>query len=325
MLFDGVMFTAGLVALYFGAEWLVRGAARLARTLGISAIVIGLTIVAFGTSAPELVVSTLAAARGQSGVAVGNIVGSNIVNIALILGLSAAVSTVRVQPGLITREMPIMIVAAIALVVLGVDGTLSRLDAMLLAAGFVAFLIYMLRLARRGVPTPALEAEFAEFEKAEGMVPPNGTRTLDILLIAGGLAALVIGAELLVRSSVSFARAAGVSELVIGLTIVAVGTSLPELATSVVAAVRNEADIAVGNVVGSNIFNVLGVLGIAPLVRPIAVDRSLYGMEMWVMIGLSVLLPLVCRVGHRLARVEGILFIVGYVIFVWALIVRNAA
>jgi cation:H+ antiporter len=320
MLIDVGMFLGGLVALYFGAEWLVRGAARLARTIGISALVIGLTIVAFGTSAPELVVTTLAALRGQPDVAVGNVVGSNIVNIAVILGLSAAVSVVRVQPGIIMREMPIMIAAAIALVALGADGTIGRLDAGLLLAGFLAFLLYMLAIARRGEPTPALETEFEEFEQEHGMVPARPNRARDLLLIAIGLVALVAGAELLVRSAVSFARAAGVSELLIGLTIVSIGTSLPELATSVVAALHREADIAVGNVVGSNIFNVLAVLGIAPLIHPIAVDRSLYSFEMWVMVGLSLALPVLARTGMRIARIEGMLLLAGYVAFVWVLV-----
>ena len=323
MLLDAVMFAGGLVALYFGAEWLVRGAARLARALGISAIIVGLTIVAFGTSAPELVVTVLAAGRGQSDVAVGNVVGSNIVNIGLILGLSAAMSIIRIQARLILREMPIMIAAAIGLIALGADGIISRLDGLLLFAGLIAFVLYMLRAARLGA-APLLEAEFQEYEEETGMIPTGAGRGRDLLLIGAGLVSLVIGAELLVRAAVSFARAAGVSELVIGLTIVSIGTSLPELATSVVAALRREADIAVGNVVGSNIFNVLAVLGIAPLVQPVAVAGSLYDFEMWVMLAFSVALPILCRSGFRLARIEGALLVVGYVAFLWALVARSA-
>jgi cation:H+ antiporter len=315
------MFAGGLAALYYGADWLVRGAARLARSLGISAIIVGLTIVAFGTSAPELIVTILAAARGQPDVAVGNVVGSNIVNIGLILGLSAVVSAMRIQAGIILREMPIMIGAALALIALGADGVISRADALLLFACFIGFMLYMLRAARRG-SAPVLEAEFQDFEQDSGMMPTGAGRGRDVLLILLGLVALVVGAELLVRAAVSLARAAGVSELVIGLTIVSVGTSLPELATSVVAAFRREADIAVGNVVGSNIFNVVVVLGIAPLVNPIAVASSLYDLEMWVMLAFSLLLPILCRSGLRLARVEGGLLIVGYAIFIWALIAR---
>jgi cation:H+ antiporter len=323
MLLDAVMFAGGLVALYFGAEWLVRGAARLARALGISAIIVGLTIVAFGTSAPELVVTVLAAGRGQSDVAVGNVVGSNIVNIGLILGLSAAMSIIRIQARLILREMPIMIAAAIGLIALGADGIISRLDGLLLFAGLVAFVVYMLRAAKLGA-APLLEKEFQEYEEETGMIPTGAGRGRDLLLIGAGLAALVVGAELLVRAAVSFARAAGVSELVIGLTIVSIGTSLPELATSVVAALRREADIAVGNIIGSNIFNVLAVLGIAPLIQPVAVAGSLYAFEMWVMLAFSVTLPILCRSGFRLARIEGGLLVVGYVAFVWALIARSA-
>ena len=322
MLIDAVMFAGGLAALYYGAEWLVRGAARLARSLGISAIIVGLTIVAFGTSAPELIVTILAAARGQPDVAVGNVVGSNIVNIGLILGLSAVFTAIRIQAGIILREMPIMIGTALALIALGADGVISRADALLLLACFIGFMLYMLRAARRG-SAPVLEAEFQDFEQDSGMTPTGAGRGPDVLLILLGLVALVVGAELLVRAAVSLARAAGVSELVIGLTIVSVGTSLPELATSVVAAFRREADIAVGNVVGSNIFNVLAVLGIAPLVNPIAVASSLYDLEMWVMLAFSLLLPILCRSGLRLARVEGGLLVVGYAIFIWALIVRS--
>lgn len=322
MLIDAAMFIAGLVALYFGAEWLVRGAARLARSLGISAMIVGLTIVAFGTSAPELVVTSLAVMRGQPDVGVGNIIGSNVVNIAAILGLSAVVSTVRVNQGLITREMPIMIGAAIALVVVGYDGFITRLDAGFLLGGFVLFLAYMLHVARKGEPTPVLETEFEGFEERRGMTRGRSTRGTNAFLILIGLAGLVIGAELLVRAAVSVARSVGISELVIGLTVVSIGTSLPELATTVIAAVRREADIAVGNVVGSNIFNVLAVLGIAPLIRPIAVDHSLYDFEMWVMLALSLILPVFCRSGLRLARIEGLALLLGYVAFVWVLVSR---
>jgi cation:H+ antiporter len=322
MLIDAAMFIAGLVALFYGAEWLVRGAARLARSLGISAIVVGLTIVAFGTSAPELVVTSLAVMRGQPDVGVGNIVGSNVVNIAAILGLSAIVSTVRVHPGLITREMPIMIAAAVALMVVGYDGTITRLDGGILLGGFILFLLFMLRAAQGGEPTPALEIEFEEFEENRGMTNTGSTPRANAFLILIGLVGLIAGAELLVRAAVSVARSVGISELVIGLTVVSIGTSLPELATSVIAAIRGEADIAVGNVVGSNVFNVLAVLGIAPLIQPVSVDRSLYDFEMWVMLALSVILPVFCRSGHRLARIEGMVLLLGYVAFVWVLISR---
>jgi cation:H+ antiporter len=319
MWINTAMLVAGLAALYFGADWLVRGAARLARAFGVSALVIGLTVVALGTSAPELVVSTLAAVRNQPGVAVGNVIGSNIVNVALILGLSAVIAPLRVKPGIVFREMPIMIGAAAALVALGVDGSISRIDAGLLLLGFAGFMFYVLRAGGREAQ-PELEREFAEFESKEiGNGAPN--LVTDGLLVLAGLAALVGGAELLVRAAVAFARAAGVSELTIGLTIVAVGTSLPELATSTVAAFRKEADIAVGNIVGSNIFNVLAILGIAPLIRPIAVDASLYNRDMWMMLGLSLLLPLVARAGYRIGRVKGAVLIASYVGYI-ALIIR---
>src|SRR5690606_34925378 len=263
MILHVFLFLLGLVALYFGAEWLVRGAARLARRVGVSPLVVGLTIVAFGTSSPELVVSVFAAARGQADVAVGNVVGSNILNIALILGLAAILRPLRAQMRLIVRETPIMIAAGVALAVLGLDGTVSRPDAALLLAGLFAYVAFVLRGARR--EAVAIKQEFERFESAEALAPDGRGRARDVLLIVVGLTALSIGARLLVDASLVFARTLGVSELVIGVTVVAVGTSLPELATSLLAVWRDEADIAVGNVVGSNIFNILGILGLAGL------------------------------------------------------------
>ncbi len=313
-------FIAGLVGLYYGAEWLVRGSVRLARSIGISALVVGLTVVAFGTSAPELIVSIVAAVGGTPAVAIGNVVGSNIANVGLILGLAAAVSSMKVEMRLITREMPVMLLATLLLLILAFDGQLSRLDGIIFLAGFVGYLLLMLRAAR-SEPTAIVE-EFAEFERAEYREAVGGGRVRNSMLVLVGLVLLAGGAHLLVGSAVFFARSLGISELVIGLTIVAVGTSLPELATSIVAAFRGEADIAVGNIVGSNIFNILLILGVTPVVRPLPVDLSLFRLEIPVMVGLSVVLPLVARTGLRVARWEGALLLLTYFAFTIVLLVR---
>jgi len=322
MILHVFLFLLGLVALYFGAEWLVRGAARLARRVGVSPLVVGLTIVAFGTSSPELVVSVFAAARGQADVAVGNVVGSNILNIALILGLAAILRPLRAQMRLIVRETPIMIAAGVALAVLGLDGTVSRPDAALLLAGLFAYVAFVLRGARR--EAVAIKQEFERFESAEALAPDGRGRARDVLLIVVGLTALSIGARLLVDASLVFARTLGVSELVIGVTVVAVGTSLPELATSLLAVWRDEADIAVGNVVGSNIFNILGILGLAGLVSPLAMNPGLFRLELPVMLAVSILLAPLLATGLRIGRIEGALLLAGYALFTGALLARGA-
>lgn len=321
MIIQILLFVAGLLALYFGAEWLVRGAARLARRLGVSPLVVGLTIVAFGTSSPELVVSILAAARGQADVALGNVVGSNIVNIAVILGAAALVHPLRAEMRIVVRETPIMIVAALLLGLMGLDGDVSRTDGFLLFLGFVAYVAFVLRAAPR--ESAAVQAEFAEFERAESLTPLDRTRGADALLILGGLAGLALGAHLLVGSALYFAHALGIPEIVIAVTVVAIGTSLPELATTVLAAVRHESDIAIGNIVGSNVFNVLAILGIASLVHPVAVHSALLRFEVPVMIGLSIVFAGLIATRLRLERWEGILLLAGYAAFAAALIVRT--
>jgi cation:H+ antiporter len=314
------LFLLGLLALFLGAEWLVRGAARLARSFGVSALVVGLTVVAFGTSAPELVVSSVAAARGQTDVAVGNVVGSNIANIALILGLAALVTPLRVQMRLITREMQFMLVASVLLPLLALDGTVSHRDAAMLLVGFGGYLLFVMRTAPSEPATA--NADYQDFEAARGLAPSRMDRARDLALVTIGLGLLLLGAHLLVESAVFFARRAGISELAIGLTVVAVGTSVPELATSLIAAYRKQADIAVGNVVGSNIFNILAILGVAGLVRPLPLASSMFGFDLPVMIGLAIVLPVLSRTGMRIGRVEGGLLLLAYIAFTVALLVR---
>jgi len=317
-----LLFAVGLAALYFSAEWLVRGAARLARGFGVTPLVVGLTIVAFGTSSPELVVSVLAAARGQADVAMGNVVGSNILNIAVILGLAAILRPMRAQMRLLVRETPIMIAAGLLLLLLGLDGAVDRPDALLLLAGLGAYVIFVLRTAPREVEK--IQQEFAQFERAEELEPAGRGRAGDAIMVVAGLAGLTIGARLLVDASLVFARALGVSELLISVTIVALGTSLPELATSLLAAWRDESDIAIGNIVGSNIFNILGILGLAGLLHPVAMNPGLIRLEIPVMLLTSILLAPILATGLRIGRTEGVLLLAGYTVFTVVLVVRGA-
>jgi cation:H+ antiporter len=320
MLLHAVLFTFGLTALYFGAGWLVRGSARLARAHGVSPVVVGLTIVAFGTSTPELVVSVLAAVRDQADLAVGNVVGSNIANVAVILGLSALLSPFTVALRLLAREIPLMIMVTLALPLLALDGTLGRLEGAVLLLAFGAFIVFVLRSA--GGETPAVAAEYEEFETAEALIASVGPAATNYLLIGAGLAGLLIGAHALVESAVFFAEAMGVSQIVIGLTIVAIGTSLPELATSLVAAARGEGDIALGNAVGSNMFNLLAILGTAAAIRPIEVAPALLTFEIPVMVLTSVLLLPLALTRRRVERWEGGVLLSIYVVFIALLILR---
>ena len=293
---------AALVFLMLGATWLVRGAAGIASTFGVPSLIIGLTIVAYGTSAPEMAVSVQAAQQGAAGVALGNVVGSNIFNVLFILGVSALIIPLSVDRDLLRRDVWIMVAASVLTPLAALDGAVSRLEGAALAAGAVLYTLWLIRAARKEAPVDT----------------PLNRRRLGtaayVALIGGGLAALVLGADWLVTSASEIARLAGVSELVIGLTVIAAGTSLPEVATSVVAATRGERDIAVGNVVGSNIFNIFAVLGASAAVSPsgIAVEPAALAVDIPVMIAAAVAcLPIFFTHG-RIDRWEGALFLVGY-------------
>jgi cation:H+ antiporter len=303
-----IYFVAGLGALYLGADVLIRGASRLARDLGVNALVIGLTVVAMGTSMPELLVGMVASVRFSGDIAIGNVIGSNVANIALILGIGALIRPIRVQMRLLVREVPIMIFASLAFYVFALDGSLSRWDGLALAAGFIAYTLYLLDGARR--ESPAIEVEYQKF------VPAGGSIASHILLTFVGLAVLLGGAHMVVSGAAATARVLGISELAVGLTVVALGTSLPELATAVAASVQDEGDILVGNVVGSNVFNLLAVLGLSSLARPIPVVQSVIRIEAPVMLAVSVIvLPFVWTT-LRLTRWEAAILLAAYAAFV---------
>lgn len=313
MLVDALLVVAGLVLLAAGAEGLVRGAGALALRFGVAPLVVGLTIVALGTGSPELVLSAQAAAAGNGGIALGNVLGSNISNIGLVLGVAALVRPLAARARVVRREVPVMIVATVALAVLLWDGGLSRLDGAVLLSGAVVYVAAAYLGARRGDVPEVVE----EYDEAVGR---ERSPWVEALLVGAGLGALMLGATVLLRGAVSLATGLGVSEVVVGLSVIAIGTSLPELATSVTAARRREADVALGNAIGSNVVNILLVLGVAALVRPIPAS-GLRPLDVGVFLASAVLLlPLVAR-GSVLARWEGGLLLAGYAAYIASLAV----
>jgi len=307
---DVALLTVGVGVLYYGAEWLVRGSARLAASLGISPIVVGLTVVSFGTSAPELVVGVVAALSGNPDLAVGNVMGSNLANIGLILGLTSIVRPLDVHARVVWREMPLMILVTAALYPLVWDLRLSRGDGVILLMALLAYLVFVFQSVED--EAPEILDEYEGFMKASEQARPT-LHLPDVLWVIAGSAALVLGGYGIVEGAVQVAGALGVSQVVIGLTVVAVGTSLPELATALVAAARGEADIAVGNVIGSNIFNIAAVLGAAAVLEPIPIRRSLLGRELLAVLLMSILLVPLLRSGWRIRRWEGAILLAAYI------------
>jgi cation:H+ antiporter len=312
-------FVLGLVALVVGAEALVRGAAKLSLSFGISPLVVGLTVVAFGTSSPEMAVSVQSAWTGQVDIAIGNVVGSNIFNVLLILGVSALITPLLVNQQLIRQEVPVMIAVSLLLWALAVDGGIGAWDGALLVVLLAGYTVLLIWQSRR--ETKAVNAEYEEAfaPSASGWDAHWGVQ---VLLILGGLALLVLGSRWLVEAAIEFARYLGVSELVIGLTIVAAGTSLPEVATSILAAIRGERDIAVGNVVGSNIFNILAVLGVSAVVAPgaLTIPPAVLAFDLPVMVAVAVACLPIFFTGNLIARWEGGLFLAYYVAYTTYLI-----
>jgi cation:H+ antiporter len=313
-----VMLAAGLILLVAGAEGLVRGASRIALSAGISPLVVGLTVVAFGTSSPELAVSVSAVRSGSSDIAIGNVVGSNIFNILLIVGLCALVVPLVISWRLVRLEVPLMIGVSVLLWVFVLDGEIARWEAGILFAGVVGYTVWAIRASRK-------ESAAAQEMSAPGAEPPDTPSPwyVNIGYVVGGLVFLVVGSNWMVDSAVEIAESFGLSELVIGLTIVAAGTSLPELATSVLATIKGERDIAVGNVVGSNIFNILGVLGLSGLVAKTELQASSFVQDVDVPVMIlvaAICLPVFFSGRNLMHRYEGFCFVVAYLLYVTYLV-----
>ena len=304
-----LLFVGGVGVLYFGAEWLVRASARLAVSLGMSPIVLGLTVVSMGTSAPELVVSLVSAMGGNSDLAMGNVMGSNLANIGLVLGVSAIVRPLKVSGRVVTREVPVMLVITALLLPLIWDLKITRLEGVAMLLVLVAYLWFVFWTTKD--EDEEVLGEFAHFaEEAVGLTPWAAARDLGLIFM--GISGLVLGALAIRESAVVLAEAMGISELVIGLILVSVGTSLPELATSLVATMRDEADIAVGNIIGSNVFNIAAVLGITATVTPLSVSPEVLSIEFPAVMLMSVLLLPIVRANLTIQRAEGIVLLGTY-------------
>ena len=328
MLIQSILFIAGITGVYFGAEWLVKGSSKLSRDLGIKPIVIGLTVVAFGTSSPELAVSLTASIKGSNDIAIGNIIGSNIANIGLILGISAIALPLQVEKIIMKRELPLMIAISAALYIMAIDKKIGLIDGVILFTGIIIFVSYQVyntlnSKRKSGNSTGNADGKTCITENADKQSPAGRKYLLyNILYIVIGLTCLLIGSHILVKSAIFIAGRLGVSEMLIGLTVVAFGTSVPEMATSVVSVLRKEADICVGNVIGSNIFNILMVIGSVALVRPLNVARETLFFEFPVMLLFSVALIPMIRGNLRVNRLEGCLLTAGYFVFIFLLFYR---
>lgn len=292
----------GLVVLYFGAEWLIKGASSMAVALGIPPLVVGLTVVALGTSLPEFMTNFIAAVLGSDGLALGNIIGSNIANVGLILGTSAVLVPLAVAPSTLKREYPIMMAVMVLFYLLALDGTISRIDGIILILGLAGFLGYLIRdVRRRGVGPDEVVA-------SPDLIMPTWKKTL---LLVGGIVGLALGAHLMVSAAIAIAEVYQIDPVIVGLTVVAVGTSLPELAASLVGVFRSETDLSVGNVIGSNLLNVLFVVGLVALVRPLRVEPDALFIHFPVMIAFG-LMVLLAWFGNRLSRLHGGLLLAAF-------------
>lgn len=301
---------AGFVLLFLGGESLLRGAVGLAQRFGVSTLFIGVVVVGFGTSAPEFLVCLEAALRGQDDLTIGNIVGSNIANVMLIVGVAAAIRPVMTRPSILRRDGMAMLLASVLLVGLALHGGVDRWIAAIMLALLAGFLTYCARCERRG------DCDGVYTEEVEEMGSAPRAIWLGLVIAAVGIAGLVAGSNLLIRGATGIATHYGVSEAVIGVTLVALGTSLPELATVFVAAMRKHGDVALGNVLGSNVFNVLGMLGLTSLIEPVSISPAFLSVDVWVMLGVSVLLLIFMTTGHRVTRGESGVLIAGYALYV---------
>lgn len=304
---------AGFALLFFGGDWLVDGGVALARRFRISALVIGMTIVAFGTSAPELLVSMTSAIKGSAGIAMGNVLGSNIANIGLILGLTAILCPIPTENRKVTVNGLVMIAASLLLLVFSLKGGITRMEGMILFAGIILFTVTSIRKGRAGLSSEDSESDVHEKKMSIGLA---------ILLIILSCAMLAFGADFMVDGATVLAKAIGVSDKVIGLTVVALGTSLPELAASVAAALKKEMDISIGNIIGSNIFNIFCVLGVSGSIRPIPFEYAPYKADFIIMLSFSAALLLFIqpwKAQGRLGRVSGLLLFAAYAVYAWSL------
>ena len=312
----------GIGLLTVGGNFLIRGALGISKRAGISPLLTGLVIVGFGTSMPELVVSVGAALSGQPDIAIGNVVGSNIANILLVLGLCAAITPLFISPLSLRRDAVAVMASSCLFMLIVLDGSLSWIDATILLSSLVGYLIWAYRTEKKAnmplanmLEDKITEDEITEEETTEIAVKPKAI-IWTVAETIGGLALLIAGSQILLKGAVGIAIGLGVSEAVIGLTLVAVGTSLPELTISVIAAFRKQADVAIGNILGSNIFNLLGILGVSAILQPIAVAGRVIGFDQWVMLGSSILLYLFLLSGRKLSRVEGSLLLLGYFAYI---------
>ena len=313
LIFNFLLVGAGLTMLYFGAEWLVRGSIAISNKLGVSQLVIGLTVVAFGTSAPELAVSVSSAMQGLSDVALGNVVGSNIVNMGAILGISAIVSPIIVSKSAVRKEVPIMIGVSFLLLAIILDGKIDSIDGILLVVGIIVFVWYSYKSSKK-------DTDIEEIPVSQ--ILQKNVFSKSVVFMIAGLLLLTGGSFLTVDNAVIIGTSFGVSELFMGLTVVAIGTSLPELITSVVAARKGHADLSVGNIVGSNIFNIMAILGISSLISGITVSEQVL-VDVGIMLAFSIVLITIMRSGFVISRKEGILLITGYVGYVIFLLYRQ--
>jgi len=312
--------TVGLILLIWGADRFVNGAAAIARNLGVAPLMIGLTIVAFATSAPEVLVSVVAALRGEPDLAVGNAIGSNIANIGLVLGTVALFRPIELKSATLRREMPALLAVSLLTVALFLDSQLNRVDGFVLLTGLVIVVIWLVRLGLRTSSTDPLQADF------EAEIPSNMNMRLAIFWLIVGIASLLFGAQLLVDGAIEIARSVGVSEVVIGITLVAVATSLPELAVSLVSAIRGEYGLAIGNIVGSNIFNLLAVIGVAAVIQPAILPPSVLSLHIFVMVAFTlVLFAMTYEYDGRgtISRFEGFALVVAFLAYDAYVVAQN--
>ena len=320
MLANLLLVIAGLVLLIWGADRFVHGAAATARNMGVAPLMIGLTVVAFATSAPEILVSVVAALQGEPGLAFGNAIGSNIVNIGLVLGMTALIRPIRLESATLRREMPALLAVTLLTVSLFLDTFLSRIDGIVMLTGLVIVMVWLARLGLRSAANDPIAMDY------EAEIPTDVSMPMAIVWLIVGLGTLLIGAELLVDGAIGIAKMMGISEVVIGITIVAFGTSLPELAVSLASALKGEYGLAIGNIVGSNIFNLLAVIGIAATIEPATLAPSVLSLHIFVMVAFTLVLFAMTYDydgKSRLSRLEGLALLIAYVAYSGYVVAQN--